>query len=115
MVQQRMACKLVVLRAPGIYAADRLPLERLRAGTPVLRAEDDVYTSHIHADDLAAAAARALEDDAPDGIYNAADDSEMRMGDWFDLVAEHHALPKPPRLPREEAEGPDCCRSCIPS
>ena len=96
--------KLVVLRAPGIYAADRLPLERLRAGTPVLRAEDDVYTSHIHADDLAAAAARALEDDAPDGIYNAADDSEIRMGDWFDLVAERHALPKPPRLPREEAK-----------
>ena len=30
---------LVILRAPGIYAADRLPLERLRVGTPVLRAE----------------------------------------------------------------------------
>ena len=29
---------LSILRAPGIYAADRLPLERLRAGTPVLRA-----------------------------------------------------------------------------
>src|SRR3954470_20783581 len=45
---------LVVLRVPGIYAASRLPLERLRARTPVLRSEDDVYTSHIHADDLAA-------------------------------------------------------------
>ena len=95
---------LVVLRAPGIYAADRLPLERLRAGTPVLRAEDDVYTSHIHADDLAASVARALENDAPDGIYNAADDSELRMGDWLDLVAERHALPRPPRLPREEVK-----------
>lgn len=91
---------LVVLRAPGIYAADRLPIERLRAGTPVLRAEDDVYTNHIHADDLAAAAVRALEPDAAPGIYNVTDDSELRMGDWMDLVAGYAGLPKPPRVPR---------------
>jgi len=94
---------LVVLRVPGIYAADRLPLERLRARTPVLRSEDDVYTSHIHADDLAAIVCRALEDDAPEGVYNAADDTEMKMGDWFDLVADLHALPRPPRVSRELA------------
>jgi len=94
---------LVVLRVPGIYAADRLPLERLRARTPVLRSEDDVYTSHIHADDLAAIVCRALDDDAPEGVYNAADDTEMKMGDWFDLVADVHALPRPPRIPRELA------------
>lgn len=90
---------LVILRAPGIYAADRLPIERLRAGMPVLRAEDDVYTNHIHADDLAAAAVRALEPDAPAGVYNVADDSELRMGDWMDLVAAHVGVPKPPRMP----------------
>src|SRR3954463_1819494 len=59
---------LVVLRAPGIYAADRLPLDRLRAGTPVLRNEDDVYTTHIHADDLAAIVCRALKEEAPAGV-----------------------------------------------
>jgi nucleoside-diphosphate-sugar epimerase len=91
---------LVVLRAPGIYAADRLPLERLRAGTPVLAPEDDVYTNHIHADDLAAAAIRALEPDAAAGVYNVADDSDLRMGEWMDLVARHAGLPKPPRVPR---------------
>jgi nucleoside-diphosphate-sugar epimerase len=96
---------LVVLRAPGIYAADRLPLERLRAGTPVLRMEDDVYTNHIHAEDLAAIVVRALEDTAPAGIYNAADDSEIRMGDWFDLVAARAGLPRPPRIARAEAAG----------
>jgi len=96
--------RLIVLRVPGIYAADRLPLARLRAGTPALRAEDDVYTSHIHADDLAAIASRALEDDAPDGTYNAADDSELRMGDWLDLVADRHGLPRPPRLRRAEVK-----------
>lgn len=94
---------LVILRAPGIYAADRLPLERLRRGTPVLRPEDDVYTNHIHAEDLAAIIVRALEDGAPAGTYNASDDSELRMGDWFDLVAERAGLPRPPRIARSEA------------
>jgi nucleoside-diphosphate-sugar epimerase len=95
--------QLTVLRAPGIYAGDRLPLARLRAGTPVLRAADDVFTNHIHADDLAACCVRALQEDAPDGIYNASDDSQLRMGDWFDLVADHAGLPRPPRVERAEA------------
>ena len=96
--------EIVCLRVPGIYAADRLPLERLRKGTPVLRAEDDGYTNHIHADDLAAICVRALERDAPAGVYNASDDSELKMGDWFDLVADRHGLPRPPRIARADAE-----------
>jgi len=91
---------LTVLRVPGIYAADRLPLERLRAGTPVLCAEDDVYTNHVHAEDLAEIVVRALEDDAPPGVYNACDDSELLAGDWMDLVADRTGLPRPPRIPR---------------
>ena len=98
----RNGVRVSILRAPGIYAADRLPLERLRARTPVLRAEDDVYTSHIHADDLAAIALRALEPDAPPGVYNAADDTEMRMGDWLDLVADFSGVPRLPRVPRSQ-------------
>lgn len=91
---------LVILRVPGIYAADRLPLEHLRARVPVLRREDDVYTNHIHADDLAAAVARALDDDALAGVYNVADDTELLMGDWLDLLADRTGLPRPPREPR---------------
>ncbi len=52
-----------LLRIPGIYAPDReggTPRGRLLKGTPVLRAEDDVYTNHIHADDLARACLAAL-------------------------------------------------------
>lgn len=96
---------LVILRAPGIYAGDRLPLARLRAGTPVLRAEEDVYTNHVHADDLAGCCVRGLQEDAPGGIYNASDDTEMKMGDWFDFLADRAALPRPPRIPRSEAPG----------
>jgi nucleoside-diphosphate-sugar epimerase len=71
----------------------------------VLRAQDDVYTSHIHADDLAAIALRAMEPDAPPGIFNACDDTELKMADWLDLVADHAGLPRPARVARDDASG----------
>jgi nucleoside-diphosphate-sugar epimerase len=96
--------QVAILRAPGIYAADRLPLERLRQGTPALAPEDDVYTNHIHADDLARLALLALFRARPGRAYNASDDSHMKMGDYFDLVADAFGLPRAPRLPRAELE-----------
>ncbi len=96
------AAGAAVLRVPGIYAHDRLPLDRLRAGTPALRDEDDVYTNHIHADDLARACLAALFNGQPGRVYNAVDDSDLKMGEYFDLVADHVGLPRPPRLPREQ-------------
>jgi nucleoside-diphosphate-sugar epimerase len=99
------AVRCVVLRAPGIYAADRLPLERLRQGTPVLRAEEDVYTNHIQADDLAAIAVAALTHRGARGVYNACDDTELKMGAWFDLLADRAGLPRPPRIARSQAPG----------
>ncbi len=92
---------LVILRAPGIYAADRLPLSQLTRGVPVLAAEDDVYTNHVHADDLAEMLSCGLV--RGEGAYNASDDSEIKMGDYFDLVADRAGLPRPPRVRRAEA------------
>jgi len=93
-----------ILRAPGIYAADRLPLERLQKRTPALCAADDVYTNHIHADDLAAACVAALRRGRANRAYNVCDDSQLKMGEYFDRVADAFALPRPPRLTRDEAE-----------
>ena len=95
---------VIILRVPGIYAAERLPLALLKRGAPVLRAEDDVYTNHIHADDLAAICHVALERGAAGRVYNASDDSEIKMGDYFDLVADRARLPRPPRVARAAAE-----------
>ncbi|HWX00410.1 sugar nucleotide-binding protein [Collimonas sp.] len=94
--------RLAILRVPGIYAANRLPLERLHKATPALNAEDDVYTNHIHADDLARIIAAALFKAAPLRIYHASDDSQLKMAEYFDLVAKAFDLPPPPRLPRAE-------------
>ncbi|NVD73187.1 SDR family oxidoreductase [Duganella sp. BJB1802] len=99
---RRAGGHLSILRVPGIYAADRLPLKRLQAGTPALVEEEDVYTNHIHADDLAAIIARALFRGLPNRVYHAVDDSDMKMAAYFDAVADAHQLPRPPRLPRAE-------------
>ena len=95
---------VAVLRVPGIYAAERLPLAQLKRASPVLRAEDDVYTNHIHADDLAGICLAALERGAAGRVYNASDDSKIKMGDYFDLVADRARLPRPPRIARAAAE-----------
>ncbi len=93
---------LRILRAPGIYAAGRLSLARLERGDPVLRAEEDVYTNHIHADDLARAACLALFRGPRLRVFNACDDSDLRMGDYYDAMADLAGLPRPPRLSRSE-------------
>jgi len=95
-----------ILRIPGIYAPDRIggtPHKRLKAGTPVLRSEDDVYTNHIHADDLARACTLAMWRARPQRVYNICDDTCLKMGDYFDLAADLYGLPRPPRLAREAA------------
>jgi nucleoside-diphosphate-sugar epimerase len=100
------AVSVQILRIPGIYAPDReggTPRERLRRGTPVLRAEDDVYTNHIHSDDLARACIAALWKGRPQRIYNVTDDTELKMGDYFDLAADLYQLPRPPRVARDSA------------
>ena len=98
--------RTAILRVPGIYAANRqggTPRERLEKRTPVLATGDDVYTNHIHADDLARALVSALWRARPQRIYNACDDSDMKMGDYFDLAADRYGLPRPPRVPRSTA------------
>lgn len=100
------AVRVTILRIPGIYAADRPgghPRDRLRRGTPVLAADDDVFTNHIHADDLARACIAALQRGRSQRVVHACDSSELKMGDYFDLAADLCGLPRPPRLARAEA------------
>jgi len=99
--------RVSVLRIPGIYAPDReggTPRERLLRGTPVLAHADDVFTNHIHADDLARACQLALWRGQPQRTYNVNDDSQLLMGDYFDMSADLYGLAKPPRIRRAQAQ-----------
>ncbi len=103
-----LGARAAILRIPGIYAPDReggTPRERLLRGTPALRPQDDVFTNHVHADDLARACVRALwRARAGARVFHASDDTELRMGDYFDLAADLYGLARPPRVARDEAQ-----------
>ncbi len=93
-----------ILRVPGIIAEDRLPFDRIKARTPAIVASEDGYSNHIHADDLAHSVVAALRYGKPNRVYHTVDDDEMKMGDYFDAVADAFKLPRPPRLTRIEAQ-----------
>jgi nucleoside-diphosphate-sugar epimerase len=92
-----------VLRVGGIYGPGRWPLERLRAGTPVLRAWECGYTNRIHVDDLVSICMAAAERGGADRIYNVSDGSNGTMTEYFYAVADRFGLPRPPALSLAEA------------
>lgn len=95
---------LNILRVPGIYAAERLPLARIQQGIPGILAEEDNFSNHIHADDLARAVVSSLQNGKPCRVYHICDDSQLKMGEYFDLVADACGLPRVPRISRVEAQ-----------
>jgi nucleoside-diphosphate-sugar epimerase len=99
---RRNGVKASILRVPGIYAVDRLPLDRLRSGMPAIVPEEDSFTNHIHADDLARIIVAAMRHGRANRVYHASDDGEMKMGDYFDAVADAYRLPRPARVSRAE-------------
>jgi nucleoside-diphosphate-sugar epimerase len=101
---KRNGVRASILRVPGIYAHDRLPIDRLRAGAPAIYAEDDSYSNHIHANDLARIVVAALRYGKSNRLYHTVDEDEMKMGDYFDTVADAFQLPLPPRLSRAEVQ-----------
>lgn len=94
----------VILRVPGIYALDRLPLERLKRGEPVVKAEEAPWTNRIHADDLAMIAKVAMEQAPKGALYNATDGNPSTMTEYFNQVADYAGLPRPPHMSLEEAK-----------
>jgi len=98
--------RVSLLRIPGIYAPDReggTPRERLLRGSPVLQASEDVFTNHIHANDLARACQLALWRGQTQRSVNVNDDSQMLMADYFDMAAGLYGLPTPARISRAQA------------
>ena len=104
---KRAGTRVSVLRIPGIYALDReggTPKERLQRGTPVLQAADDVYTNHVHADDLARATVLSVWRGRALRMIHVSHDSDMLMGDYMDWAADLWQLPRPPRISRAQAQ-----------
>ena len=97
-------CKLIILRVPGIYAADRLPLKRIRSGAAMVRKDQSPWSNRIHADDLAAACYLALNSSLDNEIINVADDAPGTMNEYFSAVADYAGLPRPPEISLQAAQ-----------
>lgn len=95
---------VVILRVAGIYGPGRLPRVRLEKGLPVLVEAESGYTNRIHADDLAAICLAAARHGQPGAIYNVSDGQPGTMTQWFNAVADHLSLPRPPTVSRQQAE-----------
>ena len=106
---RRTGAAVVILRVPGIYAAERLPIQRLQQGLPGIVAAEDGYTNHIHADDLARSVLAALRYGQAGRVYHVADDAPQKMGDYFDAVADALGYARPRRVTRAVAQ------QCLPS
>lgn len=94
---------VIILRVPGIYGPGRMPVERLRKGLPVVRADESPYTNRIHADDLAQAALHAAAYGRAGRAYNVADGEPTTMADYFLRCAQLLDLPLPPQVSMSEA------------
>jgi len=97
-------CEIQILRVPGIYAEDRLPLARLEKGLAVVTADEAGFTNRIHADDLARACKAAMECESSNHIINVTDGNPSSMTDYFNHVADYAKLPRPPQISLQEAE-----------
>jgi len=94
---------VIVLRVPGIYGPGRLPLERIRAGQPVLAEAEAPWTNRIHADDLARVCIAAGEKGEAGDIFNVSDGRPGTMTEYFNAVADACGLPRPPQVSLAEA------------
>ena len=94
---------VVILRVGAIYAPDRLPVNQLQSGQPVLREEDAQPTNRIHAFDLARICLAALERGKDGDLFNVSDGSPSTMTAYFNAAADRLGLPRPPQVTWEEA------------
>lgn len=95
----------VVLRVPGIYGPGKLPIKRISSGEPIVREQDSPFSNRIHAEDLAAICAEALERMDLEGIYNCSDGHPTTMYDFFTRVAEGMSIVLPEVISLQQAEG----------
>ncbi len=101
---EKNATDYIILRVPGIYAKDRLPLARLQKGLPVVKESEAGYTNRIHADDLAQVAKAAMQTPLKRRVYNVTDGNPSTMTDYFNQVADYAGLSHPPQISLQEAE-----------
>lgn len=90
-----------ILRVPGIYGADKLPLQRLKQARPILKLDESPWSNRIHVDDLVQACVKAMAYKGKFLIFNISDGHPSTMSDYFIQVAKVMKLPEPEQISLE--------------
>jgi nucleoside-diphosphate-sugar epimerase len=101
---RRTGASLTILRAPGIYAENRLPLNRLKEQLPTIQDNEDSWSNHIHALDLARAAILSMHQPFNSRVFNTVDDEPMQIGTFYDMLADFFDYARPQRLSRNQVK-----------
>ncbi|MEN8180824.1 MAG: SDR family oxidoreductase [Pseudomonadota bacterium] len=96
--------ELVILRVAGIYGPNKLPLQRLQSGQPMVSEEDSPITNHIHIFDLVKICLTAMQRGRTGEVYNVSDGHPGSMTGYFNQVADFLKLPRPPLITKAQAE-----------
>jgi nucleoside-diphosphate-sugar epimerase len=94
----------VILRVPGIYGPDRLPLERLRRREPALCEADAGPGNRIHVDDLVAAIVAAVDRPSARGVFNVTDGDYSSTTAYLQLTAMVAGIQPPPLISKAAAQ-----------
>lgn len=95
--------EVIILRVAGIYGPGRLPLERLRSGSPMLREAEAPWSNRIHAEDLVSVCLAAMERGQNGQVYNVSDGTPGNMAEYFNTLADLVGLDRPPAVSLSEA------------
>jgi len=93
-----------IIRVPGIYGPNKLPIARIQARKPMVCDAESPFSNRIHVDDLTRLCLTVMQH-APSGeVYNAADGHPTTMCDYFHRVAEHCGLQPPTEITLAQAQ-----------
>lgn len=102
--RRNVETRAMILRVPGIYGPGRLPLDKLKAGLPLIRPEEAPWTNLIQAEDLARAFIACIQHGRPGEIYNVAGGEPVTVTDYYLTVARVAGLEAPGFISLEEAQ-----------
>ncbi len=93
-----------ILRVPGIYGPNKLPIARLQSGKAILALNESPFSNRIHIEDLAMLAYNAMHKTLPLKIYNVGDNQPSSMSDYFIAVAKALNLKQPKQITLKQAK-----------
>ena len=95
----------IILRVPGIYGPDRLPINRINNQEPVILELESKKTNLIHVEDLARISWGCLNSDIKNEIFNVSDGCPITVTRFYKEICNVLNLKMPPQISMTEAQG----------